>query len=202
MIIFFCFLFLFLLIVLIKDQCCFYIVFQLGFIIVFMQVSSPALFLFPFFMFFPPQTFYVKQKSSYFCIFISCGKADCRLSVSPLKGFAPSSWVLFLVAPSGDEQLGSHGCTRTIIPVFNDKKKCKGKRMEELFSWFFLFFSLPLCPSVRLILFLFFNFFVVFVWKRNLQTAARPKTTSIGCLPLGNWMFSLLWRVWHKGSIT
>lgn len=87
--------FLFLLLVLIKYRCCFYIVFQLGFIIMFMQVSSPAVlfvfWLFFFVCFFPPQTFYVKQKSSYFCIFISCGKAECRLFVSPLKGF--TLWV-------------------------------------------------------------------------------------------------------------
>lgn len=87
------FFFLFLLLVLIKYQCCFYIVFQLGFIIIFMQVSSPAIFfvLCFFYVFFPPQTFYVKQKSIYFCIFISCGKAECRLFVSPLKGF--TLWV-------------------------------------------------------------------------------------------------------------
>lgn len=54
--------------------------------------SGFVCFLFVFFVcFFPPQTFYVKQKSSYFCIFISCGKAECRLFVSPLKGF--TLWV-------------------------------------------------------------------------------------------------------------
>lgn len=52
--------FLFLLLVLIKYRCCFYIVFQLGFIIMFMQVSSPAvLFVFwvVFFVFFPHRLF-------------------------------------------------------------------------------------------------------------------------------------------------
>lgn len=41
-----------------------------------------------------------KQKSSYFCIFISCGKPDCQLYVflshPPLKGFTLSlAWCLF-----------------------------------------------------------------------------------------------------------
>lgn len=35
----------------------------------------------PFCICFIPQTFFVKQKSSYFCIFFSCGKLDCKLFV-------------------------------------------------------------------------------------------------------------------------
>lgn len=133
-----------------------------------MQVSSPALFLFPFFMFFPPQTFYVKQKSSYFCIFISCGKADCRLSVSPLKGFAPSSWVLFLVAPSGDEQLGSHGCTRTIIPVFNDKKNVKERGWRSCFLDFFCFFLSP-CVLPFVWFYFYFLIFSSFLFENGIS---------------------------------
>lgn len=64
--------FLFLLLVLIKYRCCFYIVFQLGFIIMFMQVSSPAvLFVFwvVFFLFFSPTDFLCKTEIQLFLYF-------------------------------------------------------------------------------------------------------------------------------------
>lgn len=88
----------------------------------------------PFFTFFP-QTFYVKQKSSYFCIFISCGKADCRLFVSPLKGFTLSSWVCSLLLHQVMNRWAVVDVRGSSFQ-FLMTKKCKGKGMEELFSSF------------------------------------------------------------------
>lgn len=61
----------FLLLVLIKYQCCFYIVFQLGFIIIVMQVSSPAiLFVLCFFyVFFPPHRLFMSNRNPFIFVF-------------------------------------------------------------------------------------------------------------------------------------
>lgn len=142
------FLFLFLLLVLIKYQCCFYIVFQLGFIIIFMQVSSPAI-LFVFFpvlfCFFPPRTFYVKQKSSYFCIFISCGKAECRLSVSPLKGFT-----LWVCSVSVHQVMRWEEVRWAVVDVRGSSFQFLMTKKKDGGA-FFLFSLLPSCPLVHLI---------------------------------------------------
>lgn len=62
------FFFLFLLLVLIKYQCCFYIVFQLGFIIIFMQVSSPAIFFV--LCFFSPHRLFMSNRNPFIFVFL------------------------------------------------------------------------------------------------------------------------------------
>lgn len=108
----------------------------------------------PFFMFLP-QTFCVEQKSSYFCIFISCGKADCRLFVSPLKGSALSSWVCSLLLHQVMNRWAVMD-VRGLSFQFLMTKKWKGKKIEELFSRF-------LSPLVSFRSFVFFFSFKLFV---------------------------------------
>lgn len=127
----------------------------------------PSVVFIPFFMFFP-QTFYVKQKSSYFCIFISCGKADCQLFVSPLKGFTLSSWVCSLSLHQVMNRWAVMDVRGSSFQFLMTKKKCKGKRTEELFSCF-------LSPLVSFRSFDFILFFSVVCLKTESPDGCKAK---------------------------
>lgn len=144
----------------------------------------------PLYICFIPQNIFVKQKISYFCIsfFFSCGKLDCKLFVYWKTSFFCSFVTCSCIGDKG----GEWAVIAVRVSSFQFLiTKNANEGTEELWENRRFLLSSP-----------FFSLFSFFLWKKNLQTAARPKTTSIGCLPLGNFMYSLLWRVRHKGSIT
>lgn len=154
-----------------------------------MQAESPF-----FYICFIPQNIFVKQKISYFCIFLfffcSCGKLDCKLFVYWKTSFFCSfvTWSCIGDKGGGWAVIAVRVSSFQFLITKNANEGTEGSLGKAAR------FLPPSPPPFSLISF--------FLWKKNLQTAARPKTTSIGCLPLGNFMYSLLWRVRHKGSIT
>lgn len=150
----------------------------------------------PFFLYlFYPTKHFCKTKNQLFLYFPffffgSCGKLDCKLFVYWKTSFFCSFVTWSCIGDKGGEWavIAVRVSSFQFLITKNANEGTEGSLGKAAR------FLPPSPPPFSLISF--------FLWKKNLQTAARPKTTSIGCLPLGNFMYSLLWRVRHKGSIT